>query len=452
MTNGSHDLNLVYGDEFLVKEEVRKLVSEVLDPELQATNLIVLDGNNLDLSELSAQLFTPSLFGGFRVVVVDQTPMFMGKVDQRKLLDKVVRSWKSNDRKTAFRAFGQLMSLAGVDSRDIAEGTGWINELSSGSPGTGETETLVRVARSFLESGEKAESKADEALMEELISSPLPSETMLILTAPAVDKRKKIFKAVKKRARVIACAAREERFGPGLEKSFFDDRVKTTLADAGKRISSDALQKMYSRSGKELRRLHSELEKLIAYVGDRKEVRVKDVENAFNDFHEAAFYELNRALRTGDIKKCLPALHENLKIVEHPLQTLAAIANEFRRLMVAREMLFTVFKSYWERGMTYDQFKRIAPRVKDEHPELMGKGKYNLLSMHEYPLYLFLRDAQKFPMERLTRIMEAILEADVMMKSTKIGSSSPASIMEDLIFTICRPRKSRGRPDQSRQR
>jgi hypothetical protein len=40
-------------------------------------------------------------------------------------------------------------------------------------------------------------------------------------------------------------------------------------------------------------------------------------------------------------------------------------------------------------------------------------------------------------MERLIKIMEAILEADVMMKSTRVGNRSPEAIMENLVLTIC---------------
>jgi hypothetical protein len=105
--------------------------------------------------------------------------------------------------------------------------------------------------------------------------------------------------------------------------------------------------------------------------------------------------------------------------------------------MIAREMLFTIFRSSWKPGIGYKEFVPLAAKARAENPELAAKGKLKLLSMKDYPLYLYLRDAQKFPMERLIRIMEAILEADVMMKSTRVGSRSPESIMENLVLVIC---------------
>jgi len=433
----NQDLYLVCGDEFLVKEHVERIVEEFLDPEARGTNLVVFEGSTLDLGRLSSELFTPSLFGESRVILVDQTTLFMGRSDQRKLVSKVLDAWIAGDRKTAFKALGQVLNLLGLDSSATERGADWINEALGEGARPGDRDNLARAAQAFVEEGGKTGSAADESLLEELIISRFPEGTVLIFTAPEVDKRKKTFKAIEKRGQVIECLAREEKFGVGLDRSFFDQRVRETLKKAGKKISAEALEKMYSRSGKQLRRIHSELEKLIGYLGERKEATARDVEELFSDFHEVAFFELGQVLRTGDITKCLPALHENLKVAAHPLQTLGLIAGEFRKLMIAREMLFTIFRSSWKPGMSYNEFVPLVNKVRQENPSLMGKGKLKLLSMKDYPLYLYLRDAQKFPMERLIRIMEAILEADVMMKSTRVGNRSPEAIMENLVLTIC---------------
>jgi hypothetical protein len=113
--------------------------------------------------------------------------------------------------------------------------------------------------------------------------------------------------------------------------------------------------------------------------------------------------------------------------------------------MVARELLFTVFKSTWKPRMQYNGFVSVAKQVRDENPELMGKGKFKLLSMKDYPLFLYLRDAQKFPMNKLMTIMEKVLEVDVKLKSTRLGSRSPQTLLEDLVFTICEPAQGKAR-------
>lgn len=434
-----HQLYLYFGDEFLVKEEVRGVVERTLDPDLRDTNFIILDGNSLDVSSLSTQLFTPSLFGESRVILVDQTTIFMSKTDQTKLVAKVIDSWKSGDKRTALKHLGQVLALAGVDSERLRRGNDWVGDVLSDSRSAEDGETFLAAARAFLEEERKVGSGGDEALVEEIMTSPFPEGTVLVFTAPGVDRRKKVFKAVEKHGRVVECAVREEKYGTGLDKKYFEDRVRDSINSVGKKIGTDALAAIYARSGKELRRLHSELEKLIGYVGDRAEITVQDVEALFSDFHEAGAFDLTNALRTADITKCLPALHENLRIVSHPLQTLGLIAADFRKLIVARELLFSVFKSSWKPGMTYQAFVPVAAKVRQENPSLTTKGKFNLLSMKDYPLYLLLKDAQKFPMEKLLKIMEAILHVDVMMKSSSLGSRAPEALLEELVHIVCSP-------------
>ncbi len=443
---GPEPIYLFHGDEFLAKELVQRFVSEYLDPGLRDTNLIFFAGAGLNLSDLSSQLFTPSLFGGSRIIVVEQTPIFMARSDRRKLVSKVVESWRTGDRKASLKAFGQLLQLVGVDASAAGSGSDWSDEILGGSLVGEDADILNRVIQAWRDEGKTVPAAADEAFLEEIVSSSFPRDTVLIFTAPGVDRRKKLFKLVEKRGRVVECTVLKERYGARIDRSFFDHRVREIVGNAGKKISGAALNAMYSRTGDDMRKLNSEVEKLIRYLGDRKEITPKDVEEVFEDFHEAAFYELNRALRTADITQCLPALHENLKIVDHPLVSLAVIANEFRKLMVARELLFTVFRSSWKRGMSYEQFKGVALRVRQENPEMTGKGKLNLLSMKDYPLYLALKDAQRFSMDRLIRIMGAVLNADVMMKSSRVGHKSPQSIVEDLVREICRPSKGKNRP------
>ena len=97
---------LFFGDEFLVKEQVNKLVDDFLDPKLRATNLMIFDGVSLDAAGLLSDVRTPSLFGGPRVIVIEQTTIFMGRTDERKLAAKAIESWKAGERKAAFRNNG----------------------------------------------------------------------------------------------------------------------------------------------------------------------------------------------------------------------------------------------------------------------------------------------------------------------------------------------------------
>lgn len=435
---------LFYGDEFLVKEQVQSLIKNTLEPRLRVTNLIVLDGNNLDISLLSSHLFTPSLFGGDRVIVVDQTTLFMSRADRGKIVTKMVDAWQSGDRRGAFKAFGQLLSLAGVNAEDMHKGPENLVDAIEDSVPAKVRDVVLRVTAEYLSEERKPVKTSDETALEDLIQQSFPPGTTLVFTATDADKRKKIFKTLDKVGRVQECTPREEKYGGSLDRSFFDERVSTALRTAHKTIAPAALDRMYARSGKELRRLHSELDKLMGYVGTRSEVTVEDVESVFSDFHEASPFDLNNALRSGDVVKCLPALHENLAMVGQPLQTLGVMAAEVRRLMLARELLFTVFRNSWKAGMSASAFMPVLRKAREQHPELVKKDKFHLLSLNDYALYYALRDAQKFSMDKLVRVMERILEADIMMKSTRLASRAAEEILEEVIFALCDPERSAG--------
>jgi DNA polymerase III subunit delta len=430
---------LFHGDEFLVKERVQDLINKVLSPEMRDINLVVLDGVNLDVSYLSAQLLTPSLFGGPRVVLVEQTTLFSGQRDQRKLVARILDSWSTGDRKTAFKALGQALNLGGIGATELERGSEWTEELLPNTTNSSDRETLARVAQAFLEDGRKIESKGEEAVIEELILSRFPEGTILILTAGTVDRRKKIFKAIEKQGRVVECSAQHDKQGVALDRPFFENRVRETLHRSGKTIAARALDSVYQRSGTDLRQLDSELSKLSAYVGARKEVTVKDVEAVFEDFHESAYFGFSNALRTADMSKCLPALHENLKIVSHPLQTLAAIANEVRKLLCAHELLDTVLRPYWKPGISSQKFIPVLRKVLAENPNLKQKGKFNLLAINEYALYYILNDTRNFSVERLLAGMDAILDADILMKSSRLGDRAAEVILEKVVFELCKP-------------
>jgi DNA polymerase III delta subunit len=61
--------------------------------------------------------------------------------------------------------------------------------------------------------------------------------------------------------------------------------------------------------------------------------------------------------------------------------------------------------------------------------------------MNEFALFNLLKVAQNFTMERLLSIMEAILDADVLLKSSRLGARSPQVILEKVVYTICKPER-----------
>ncbi len=435
-------LFLLYGDEFLVKESLSALVNRLLPPEQHGANLIRMDGTSLDVGELANQLSTSSLFSSIKVIIVEQTSAFLGRKDDKKILRKVLQAAGSGDEKTAKRFLGQYLNVSGLTIEDMSDKACLAEAIGRESLQTDELRALADFARSCGSLQTKGFSAGDEEILLDIISCDVPDDTYLIFTSAAVDKQKKAFKTFLKHGRVIECSILSDRQGGGIDRSFLNERVKAVLQKAGKTISVQALNAIHSRSGKDLRRLHSEMQKLVDYVGARKEIEQEDIDAVFSDFHEPVFFELTNALRVGNAAKCLSALHENLSAVSHPLQTLAALASEFRKILAARDLLATVFRKRWHARISYDAFLPVLKEVRGTVTAGGSKGKLNILAMKDYSAFMYLSQAQRFSFEDLVRIMEAMLNADITLKSSKLGNQSPQYILEDLILFICKLRET----------
>lgn len=431
---------LFYGDEFLVKEQVESLVSRVLDISLRATNLIVLNGPELDAGTLLSLVKTQSLFGDSQVILVEDSTLFSGRKDNARLVDRLADAAKSGDRRAVMRYMSQLMHVAGIVASDILSGEDWLTAVSSEGLKPEIKEILLESAREWAHSEKALQPSGTHDVIEDLLQSGVPDGTHLIFTALGVDKKKRSFKRLQEAGVVTECNPAQERFGPGLDRSYFQERVRSNLARSGKTISRDAEARMYALTGTNIRRLQSELNKLVSFVGDRTRIDLSDVEALFEDFHEAAFFELSTAMRTGDVITCLRALHQNMKIVAHPLQTLAIIANEVRRLLIAKDLRRTLPAAVWKPGIAYARFKGLL----DETLKADAKGKITARikqsGMKPYTLHLCLEASERFSDSNLVELMEALLEADILLKSSRVGKLGAQSLFETILLKLCSPR------------
>lgn len=428
-------LNLFYGEEFLVREAARNFIDGVLPESVRDTNLIVFDGAGVRLADVIEEVYTQSLFGGHKLILIEQTTLFLSGSDNPKLLKKAVDAWKAGSKRSALRSFGACLSMSGAKLSIDMTASELISDSGLSARGSG-AEILLELAGAFIQQGSKIPAQNDEQALDNLITGNIPDDITILFTALEVNTRQKSFKLFQKYGNVAHLAAKQERFGPALDKDFFNNHVKDILRAAGKEITPSALDKMRSLSGLGMRSLQSELDKLIAYIGERKKISDKDVEELFLDSSQSSYFDFIDALHSGDLQKTIIQVNENLKTVEHPLIVLGSIAAEFRKLIIARELLFTVFAKDWKPSISYKAFQEIVSRAKRSHPELFNQ-KNKVLNMHEFPLFKLLRAAQKIPLEKLVRIMESILEADIALKSTKLASKSPNIILENLIIQIC---------------
>ena len=170
------------------------------------------------------------------------------------------------------------------------------------------------------------------AELEDLLSylkNPAP-ETCLLFIADKIDSRRKFFQQFKKSGSLVEFKPLVERELPGYVRSFLNDRDY--------RISADALELFVAMVGGGLHELHSELDKLLTYLGERTLVDVTDVQAIVSKGRAENIFDLGNAVGRGSVAQALTLTKQLTDSGEAPLKILSLLVRHFRQLWKVREL------------------------------------------------------------------------------------------------------------------
>lgn len=251
----------------------------------------------------------------------------------------------------------------------------------------------------------ESRSAQDLAKLYELLDN-VPSSTVLIFYLPSVlidykksTKWKKLLAAVNK----VGCTVQFQRkSGPDLQKLL--------CAAASKRhctLSRADAAKMVSYCGSDLQTLFNELEKLCAFAGEG-EITPKMIEELVTKNLETTVFLLSRAIVAGEYDKAYSILDLLFYQNEEPVSVLAVLSSAYLDL-------------YRVRAAVQSGQSALAPAKYFDY-----KGKDFRLRNAE-------RDGGRFSMEMLRQSLDALLEADVALKSAR---GNRRTVMEKLIAKL----------------
>jgi DNA polymerase III delta subunit len=208
--------------------------------------------------------------------------------------------------------------------------------------------------------------------------------------------------------------------------------AEETLSASGKQIEPEALSLLLERTGFNLWALKTQLEKLVSFVGEDSVITLEQAESMSDQFREEALYELNNAVTERDCQRALQVLNRLLDQNYHPLQVLASLATEVRRLLVAREFIEDHLAGSLESNISYGSFqKTVLPTVKEK----TEKGS-PLASMHPFALHKTMVRSRAYQTADLINALQHLFRADLTLKSSGI---SERAVMESLIMSLCQP-------------
>lgn len=160
--------------------------------------------------------------------------------------------------------------------------------------------------------------------------SEIPEFTIFIFVEPAADKRGKLYKAAKAAGRDIELKMPDE--------NILAKWVGAQLNSAGKQMKRDAWSQYLIMTHDSMDNMARELDKLIAYVGDRNQITLDDVNAVCIARVETKIFDMLNAMSAKNMPKTMDLYQDMLAAKEPPMRILAMIVRQFTQMKVIKEL------------------------------------------------------------------------------------------------------------------
>jgi DNA polymerase-3 subunit delta len=238
----------------------------------------------------------------------------------------------------------------------------------------------------------------------EYLENPAPF-TVLAFEATALDQRMRIAKMFAEKTVTVSVELSEKA----------DDRARLAVPysiemarDLGASLEPEAAEELCDILNGELAAIHTELEKLSAYAGERRKITRADVDLLVISAQKYEVWDLADMLAAQQPAKALEFLDSLLREGEAAPALLGGLAWMYRKLLEAQEI--PAGSQGWQ----------LTSRLK----------------MRPAAAELALKQSRKFPRSQLTSGLAALYEADSRLKS---GGWSQRAVMEFLITQLASP-------------
>lgn len=145
-----------------------------------------------------------------------------------------------------------------------------------------------------------------------------------------VDKRSKMYKAVKKEGTAVEFSAQNE--------ALLTRWILSRLKKEGKNITSSVMQLFLSRTGTDMGNIDRELEKLICYTLDKDVIEAEDVKAIATEQTTNKIFDMVNAIAEHNQRKALDLYYDLLTRKEPPMRILFLITRQFQILLNLKDM------------------------------------------------------------------------------------------------------------------
>ncbi len=246
---------------------------------------------------------------------------------------------------------------------------------------------------------EESAGQRGEAPLLEYIKNPLESTCLIFTTGDSVDKRKRVFKAIKKKGQALEFVF--------LSRGELARWLAQKTGAAGKKLAAGAGETLLNAAGPSLQKLVSELEKLFNYTYGREVITQDDIRQVCPVGIEENIFAIVDAVggrRCGD---ALSGIRELLAAKEPPFKILSMISRQFRLLLQVRDLM--------GRGCP----AREIPAI---------------LKIHPYTAQKIVAQCKNFSQDYLIVSIQSLSEVDLAVKT---GRQEFYPAVENFLLKLC---------------
>ena len=214
----------------------------------------------------------------------------------------------------------------------------------------------------------------------------LPETACFLFVESEVDKRGKMYKAVKDKGRAVEMGRQDEKtllyWLAGMVKK------------EGKQIKESTARYLVAKTGTDMENLEKEMEKLFSYTLGQTEITVQDVDEICTTQVTNKIFDMVEAVAAKQQKQALDYYYDLLALKEPPMRILYLLSRQFKLLMEVKELS----------GRGYDK-PQIA-KTAGLHPFVAGK---------------YIKQCRSFSKEELRSIMEEAANTEEMVKTGRLN-------------------------------
>ncbi len=199
----------------------------------------------------------------------------------------------------------------------------------------------------------------------------MPETTYFIFVENEVDKRSKLYKAVKAKGHIVELSAQDE--------STLKRWIQGIIRGEKKQMADSVILYFLGKVGTDMGNIRKELEKLVCYALDRETITKEDVDAVCVTQISNHIFDMVNAVADKDQRRALDLYYDLLALKEPPMRILFLMIRQYRILFQVKALL--------QQG--YGK-KEIASKA-GLHPFAAGK---------------YMKQAKRFRIQELRAVME----------------------------------------------